>query len=206
MPSLLVHHGSRALRYELAGDTVRIGRGPLNDIVINNPVVSAQHAMLLKAGDSYWLRDLNSTNGTYVNGFLFTYGELKDGDTIRFGTVTAVFAEQCRIRRATCAIRMFWANSIARRKSGVATEGDTKKIESDHPKKTEAKAGRADHVGLQHAMTRDLAIEESMKGHPARKAMDERLPAYLETDTCGQTAARSALKFWRIKRRNIKHH
>jgi pSer/pThr/pTyr-binding forkhead associated (FHA) protein len=204
MPSLIVHNGTRALKHELVGDTVRIGRGPLNDIVIDNPVVSAQHAMLLKTGDSYWLKDLNSTNGTYVNGSLFTYGELKDGDTIRFGAVTAIFAEQCRKRWATCAIRMFWANSTTRRKSRAADKGDTTKIESDHS--SEAKVRQGDHVSLQHAMTHDLAIEEAMKARSARKATGERLLAYLdkEIDTCGQTASRPALKFWRIKIRNIK--
>jgi pSer/pThr/pTyr-binding forkhead associated (FHA) protein len=157
MPSLTVHNGTRALKHELVGDAVRIGRGPLNDIIIDNPVVSAQHAMLQKTGDSYWLRDLNSTNGTYVNGLLFTYGELKDGDTIRFGAVTAIFAERCRKRWATCAIRMFWTNSTARRKSGAA-KGDTTKIESDHS--SEAKVGRVDHVSLQHEMTHDLCGTE----------------------------------------------
>jgi pSer/pThr/pTyr-binding forkhead associated (FHA) protein len=204
MPSLTVHNGPRALRYELGGDIVRIGRGPLNDIVIDNPVVSAQHAMLLKAGDSYWLRDLNSTNGTYVNGLPFTYGELKDGDTIRFGAVMAIFAERSRKRWATCAIRMFWTNSKARRKSGAA-RGDTTEIESDQS--SEAKVGQVDHVNLQHLMTHDLAIEEAMKARSARKAMGERLLAYLDKqiDTCGQTASRPALKSWRIKIRNIKH-
>jgi pSer/pThr/pTyr-binding forkhead associated (FHA) protein len=204
MPSLTIQNGTCALKHELVGDTVTIGRGPLNDIVIDNPVVSAQHAMLQKAGDSYWLRDLNSTNGTYVNGLLFTYGELKDGDTIRFGAVMAIFAEQCRKRWATCAIRTFWTNSTARRKSGAA-KGDTTKIESDHP--SEAKVGQTDHVSLQHAMTHDLAIEEATKARSARKAMGERLLTYLDKqiETCGQTASRPALKFWRTKIRNIKH-
>jgi pSer/pThr/pTyr-binding forkhead associated (FHA) protein len=200
---LTVNNGTRATTYELAGDTVRIGRGPLNDIVIDNPVVSAQQAMLLKVGDSYWLRDLNSTNGTYVNGLLFTYGELKNGDTIRFGAVKATFAERSRKRWATCAIRMFWTNSKARRKSGEA-RGDTKEIESDHS--SGAKVGQVDHVSLQHAMTPDLAIEEATKARSARKAMGERLLAYLDKqiETCGQTAVRPALKSWRIKIRNLK--
>jgi pSer/pThr/pTyr-binding forkhead associated (FHA) protein len=179
MPSLIVRNGPRALKHELVGDTVRIGRGPLNDVVIDNPVVSVQHAMLLKTGDSYWLKDLNSTNGTYVNGLLFTYGELKDGDTIRFGAVTAIFAEQRRKRWATCAIRMFWANSTTRRKSGAA-KGDTTKIESDHS--SGAKVGQVDHVSLQHAVTHDLGVEEAMKARSAGKAMGERLPASLDKE------------------------
>jgi pSer/pThr/pTyr-binding forkhead associated (FHA) protein len=177
MASLIVHNGPRPLKHEVVGDTVKIGRGPLNDIVIDSPVVSAQHAMFVKTGDSYWLKDLNSTNGTYVNGLLFTYGALKDGDTIRFGTVMAIFAEQRRKRWATCAIRMFWANSATRRKSG-APKGDTTKIESDHP--SEAKVERVDQVCLQHAVTHDPAIKEAMKTRSARKSMGKRLLAYLD--------------------------
>src|SRR5215470_940615 len=120
MPSLIVRNGTRAPTHELVGDIVMIGRAPLNDIVIDNPFVSAQHAMLLKVGDSYWLKDLNSTNGTHINGVLFTYGELKDGDTIRFGSVIAIFAERSRKRWSTCAIRTFWMSSTTRRKSAAA--------------------------------------------------------------------------------------
>jgi pSer/pThr/pTyr-binding forkhead associated (FHA) protein len=49
MASLIVLNGTNALTHELVGDIVMIGRAPLNNIVIDNPVVSAQHAMLLLA-------------------------------------------------------------------------------------------------------------------------------------------------------------
>src|SRR4030095_10574461 len=89
MASLTVQNGTHPVMYELVSDIFMIGRAPVNDIVIDNPVVSARHAMLLKVGDSYWLKDLDSTNGTHINGLLFTYGELKDGDKIRFGSAVA---------------------------------------------------------------------------------------------------------------------
>jgi pSer/pThr/pTyr-binding forkhead associated (FHA) protein len=81
---------------ELGRDIVMIGRAPSNQIVIDHPTVSAQHAALLRTGDSYSLKDLNSTNGTQINGDFVTDAELKDGDTIRFGSVKAVFAASCR--------------------------------------------------------------------------------------------------------------
>jgi pSer/pThr/pTyr-binding forkhead associated (FHA) protein len=199
MASLMIHNGTHALTHELVGDIVMIGRAPVNDIVIDNPVVSAQHAMLLKVGDSYWLRDLNSTNGTHINGLLFTDGELKDGDTIRFGSVITIFAERCRKRWSTCAIRMFWTSSTTRRKSGAAAGGDTVKMEFDDSSKE--KLGRVDQVSLQHQMTHDLAIQEAMEACFARKTIGEHLLAYLdkEIDTCDRTTYRSALNFWRNK-------
>jgi pSer/pThr/pTyr-binding forkhead associated (FHA) protein len=77
-------------------DMVMIGRAPLNQIAIDHPTVSAQHAVLLRTGDTYSLKDLNSTNGTQINGDFVTDAELKDGDTIRFGAVVAVFARSDR--------------------------------------------------------------------------------------------------------------
>jgi pSer/pThr/pTyr-binding forkhead associated (FHA) protein len=73
-----------------------IGRAPLNHIVIDNPAVSAQHAIIAKLADSYRLQDLHSTNGTHVNGIPITDVELKDGDKIQFGSVVAVFTGGCR--------------------------------------------------------------------------------------------------------------
>jgi pSer/pThr/pTyr-binding forkhead associated (FHA) protein len=95
--SLIVNHGeSPPVTHELVGDVITIGRAPSNHIVIDHPAVSAQHALLLRVRDSYRLKDLNSTNGTQINGVLVTDAELKDGDEIRFGSVKAVFAEPFR--------------------------------------------------------------------------------------------------------------
>ena len=84
--------GVGIVTHELARDIVMIGRAPLNHIVIDHPTISAQHAVLLRTGDSYSLKDLNSTNGTQINGDFVTDVELKDGDIIRFGSFIAVFA------------------------------------------------------------------------------------------------------------------
>ena len=82
-------------------DIVMIGRSPTNQIVIDHPTVSAHHAVLLRTGASYSLKDLNSTKGTQINGDFVTDAELKEGDTIRFGSVTAVFSEIYRKRRSS---------------------------------------------------------------------------------------------------------
>ena len=79
-------------------------------------------------------------------------------------------------------------------------------MELDDPAKE--KTGRINHVSLQHQMTRDLAIQEEKEASSARKAIGERLLAYLDEElgTCGQTTPRSALNFWRNKIRYMKHH
>jgi pSer/pThr/pTyr-binding forkhead associated (FHA) protein len=77
--------------HELVGDVITVGRAPLNHIVIDNPAVSAQHAIIARVADSYRVRDLHSTNGTQINGVSISDAELKDGDKICFGSVVAIF-------------------------------------------------------------------------------------------------------------------
>jgi pSer/pThr/pTyr-binding forkhead associated (FHA) protein len=86
-----------------------IGRAPSNRIVIDHSTVSAQHAVLLKVRDTYWLMDLQSTNGTQINGAFITHAKLNDGDTIRFGSVAAVFSGH-RKRPTTTLIRKLWTH------------------------------------------------------------------------------------------------
>jgi pSer/pThr/pTyr-binding forkhead associated (FHA) protein len=113
MACLVVNcEGLDLVTHELKGTSVMIGRALLNHIVIDHPTVSAQHAILLRVGDSYWLKDLNSMNGTLVNNVLVSDAKLKDGDTIRFGSVITVF-ERCRKRRSRWRIRRFWTNVSA---------------------------------------------------------------------------------------------
>jgi pSer/pThr/pTyr-binding forkhead associated (FHA) protein len=98
---------------ELGSDIVTIGRARTNQIVVDDPSVSAHHAVLLRTGASYSLKDLNSSNGTRINGDCVTEAELKDGDTIRFGSVTATFAGVYSKRCSSHGIRKFW-RSISR--------------------------------------------------------------------------------------------
>ena len=52
----------------LSGGFTRIGRGTPNEISIDDPGVSRQHATIRGAPDGYWITDLGSRNGTLVNG------------------------------------------------------------------------------------------------------------------------------------------
>jgi pSer/pThr/pTyr-binding forkhead associated (FHA) protein len=107
---ILISEGVDFATHVFVGDFVFIGRTQSNQIVIDHSSVSAQHALLLRVGDSYWLKDLNSTNGTQINGVFVTDAELKDGDTIRFGSVTAVFEEGCCKPRSSRGTKMFGMN------------------------------------------------------------------------------------------------
>jgi predicted component of type VI protein secretion system len=75
--------------YELVDDLITIGRGQDNVIIINNPSVSTRHAQLQLTGETYRLKDLDSTNGTHVNGIPVTETLLRFNDRIRFGAAEA---------------------------------------------------------------------------------------------------------------------
>lgn len=63
-----------------------IGRGAENSLCVQATVVSRSHAELIRVGANYLLRDLGSTNGSFVNGDRVTERMLNDGDTLRFGS------------------------------------------------------------------------------------------------------------------------
>jgi len=69
-----------------------IGRASDNDLVVAHPSVSAHHAELHFDGELFLLRDLSSSNGTFVNGERITSATLEDGDTVHVGPVALEFA------------------------------------------------------------------------------------------------------------------
>jgi len=83
--------GGREL-HELASEEMLVGRDQFCDIVLRNHTVSRQHARIVRAPDGYYLEDLGSLNGTYVNGHrLEARTKLKDGDKIHIYEVVTVF-------------------------------------------------------------------------------------------------------------------
>lgn len=77
--------------HDLDEDRITIGRLPDNAIQIEDDSVSSHHAELIAEGDSYRLRDLDSTNGTFVNGEPVTELLLATGASVRIGRIEASF-------------------------------------------------------------------------------------------------------------------
>ncbi|MDX1443949.1 MAG: FHA domain-containing protein, partial [Gammaproteobacteria bacterium] len=80
--------GATLAEYEMDKERYTIGRLPDNDIHIDNMAVSGHHALIINILNDSFLEDLNSTNGTYVNGKLVKKHALQDGDTITIGKHT----------------------------------------------------------------------------------------------------------------------
>jgi|1185.fasta_scaffold04883_2 pSer/pThr/pTyr-binding forkhead associated (FHA) protein len=97
MPKLIVTTEAQGkVAYEFSEDLITIGRAPDCMIVLDDPSVSGHHAQLELAGDTYRLKDLESTNGTRVNGIPITETALRFDDRIRFGGVDGRFEPDTR--------------------------------------------------------------------------------------------------------------
>jgi FHA domain len=70
---------------QITKDKTTLGRRPYNDIVIDNLAVSGEHAVLQMVGHDVFIEDLNSTNGTYINGKAVKKQLLATNDTVEIG-------------------------------------------------------------------------------------------------------------------------
>jgi pSer/pThr/pTyr-binding forkhead associated (FHA) protein len=77
--------------FELEQEYTHVGRAPGNEIPLPYPSVSNRHCIFILSGPDVVLRDLNSSNGTYVNGEAISEVILRPGDLIQMGTVQIKF-------------------------------------------------------------------------------------------------------------------
>ena len=86
MPKMIVSIDGVVIKeVQLTKDRTTLGRRPYNDIVIDNLAVSGEHAVLQMMANEVYLEDLNSTNGTYVNGKAVKKQLLQNNDTVEIG-------------------------------------------------------------------------------------------------------------------------
>ena len=86
MPKVIVSIDGVVIKeVQLTKDRTTLGRRPYNDIVIDNLAVSGEHAVIQIAEGEAILEDLNSTNGTYINGKAIKKQPLQNNDSIEIG-------------------------------------------------------------------------------------------------------------------------
>jgi len=71
--------------FQITKERTTLGRRPYNDIVIDNLAVSGEHAVLTAAASDVFIEDLNSTNGTYINGKAVKKQLLSNNDVVEVG-------------------------------------------------------------------------------------------------------------------------
>ena len=89
---LIVKEGQRVGHsFQLTGESTSVGRAATNDVSLNDPTVSSQHARILLAEGKFYVHDLASANGTSVNGEKAVRQEILDGDEIVMGETKLIF-------------------------------------------------------------------------------------------------------------------
>lgn len=78
-------------RFDVPTGRSTVGRSSTNNIVIDSNSVSLVHARILQKEDEWWVLNLLSTNGTYVNHRKVTDSRLQDGDRLHFGDAEFIF-------------------------------------------------------------------------------------------------------------------
>ena len=91
MPKVIIKQGPGTGNEYTIEQAVILGRLDTNDIPVHDAKASREHAKIYRQGEQYAIVDLNSSNGTFVNGEKITKRILKNGDEISIGTVRLVF-------------------------------------------------------------------------------------------------------------------
>ena len=95
MPKMIVSIDGVVIKeVQLTKDRTTLGRRPYNDIVIDNLAVSGEHSVLQMTGNEVYLEDLNSTNGTYINGKAVKKQLLQNNDTVEIGKYKIKFINE----------------------------------------------------------------------------------------------------------------
>ncbi len=86
--------GARAGGWEIGGEPIVVGRSGQAKVSIKDEGLSRRHFLILREGEGYVIKDLNSRNGTWLGGQRVFAEKLRDNDRILAGRTVFLFAEQ----------------------------------------------------------------------------------------------------------------
>ena len=155
--------------YNMTKERYTIGRLPDNDVRIDNPAVSGHHSLIINILNDSFLEDLNSTNGTYVNGKLIKKHALQHSDVITIGHHQLRFSDQEQTAESeqdefekTMVIPTGQQNADQLAKAEAAAD---EAAAADHPEPDEAPAERDRGVMLDDDEA--AALKEDKKEAPS---------------------------------------
>jgi pSer/pThr/pTyr-binding forkhead associated (FHA) protein len=93
MAWLLALSGPNRGRQLRLADAITLGRAATCDIVLPDVAMSRHHARVVLADERFYIYDLSSTNGTFINGVRIQSKQLQDRDEIRVGNTTLLFIQ-----------------------------------------------------------------------------------------------------------------
>ncbi len=101
---MLDENGSLTGQWEIGGEPMTIGRGAAADVVVDDPALSRVHFIIEREGQEYLLKDLNSQNGTWVDGQRAGRARLHHHDCILAGRTIFLFKETAEQNRAAVSL------------------------------------------------------------------------------------------------------
>ena len=119
---------------------VTIGRKADNDLVLDNATVSGHHCKIYKAGETFFIEDLGSTNGTFVNGKKIIKAGLKNNDAITLVKYSLIFSSDASAsapKEAPAAAAPSPAESQSKYAGGVKLRGVIEVLDNPADAKTE---------------------------------------------------------------------
>lgn len=131
VPVLLLVQGEESMRIPVEHTPFGIGRKTDKDLVLADPRVSRDHAQIELQGNDFWLVDLGSKHGTFVNGERITRHKLETNDRVEFGAQDRIYAVFNPDRPGTSAAREFLSQiSVLPMPAGATTgaAGDLEKL------------------------------------------------------------------------------
>ena len=178
--------------YNMTKERYTVGRLPDNDVRIDNPAVSGHHSLIINILNDSFLEDLNSTNGTYVNGKLIKKHALQHGDVITIGHHQLRFSDQQTTEteqdefEKTMVIPAGQQNAEQLAKAEAAAEAAAAMVEED--------AGAAVRLDPEEAAALDgepepPAPEPEPEPEPVLKPEPEREPVHARTIAHSETHA-----------------
>ena len=106
MPKLLLKFNAAVIKeIPFEKESLSVGRKPDNDIVVDNPAISGHHCRILRQGDGYYVEDLDSTNGTYVNEKRVKKTGLRNNDVIGIAKHALVFVSEAPVKEDTAEVK-----------------------------------------------------------------------------------------------------
>src|SRR5712692_25789 len=95
MPKIFLKFNEQVLKeIPLEAPQLTIGRKPDNDLVIDNPAVSGHHARIVKEEGAFFVEDLGSTNGTFLNDAKVQKQKLKNTDRVAIGKHALIYQDE----------------------------------------------------------------------------------------------------------------
>jgi predicted component of type VI protein secretion system len=150
--------------FTLNGPTMTIGRQPDCDVQVPHGLISRQHCQLQVNEEKLFIRDMKSSNGTYVNGTRITYTEVKAGDIIALGEIVKFMVQI----------------------NGLPSKIDESKFQPGAPeakaRKAEAKPQKQKTAAAKPAATKPAAAAPKPAAKPATKPAGKPMAAPVEDE------------------------